>query len=310
MERTEIKPILEALLFVSSDPLSPAELRKLLRLPKNEETLLTEEITAEEESQILAESASEETLLDAPADAVLLDEPEVALEASEPDILGEILQKKAQLDDEISTSEIRSILVEMQAEYTASARGFELVEVAKGFQLRTPAHFAPYVRNLYKSPKPRLSPPALETLSMVAYQQPVTRSKIEQIRGVESGGVLKTLLDRDLVRIVGRSEEAGRPVLYGTTRKFLETFSLANLGDLPTLKDLESAQTPSGLSFGPTEEVYEAEEESDELVRALDESESSELIDELESSIHDLKQLEETIFQPAQGAADSSDKTN
>jgi len=118
--------------------------------------------------------------------------------------------------------------------------GIELVEVGGGWRLRTPPALAPMVRRLWPDRAARLSGAALEVLSIVAYRQPCTRLEIEDVRGVDCGGVLRALLERRLVRIVGKKDEPGRPLLYGTTPEFLETFSLPNLRSMPTLRDLES----------------------------------------------------------------------
>jgi segregation and condensation protein B len=116
-------------------------------------------------------------------------------------------------------------------------RGIRLDMVADGLQLRTPADSAPYLRRLLAARPPKLTKPAMETLAVIAYRQPVTKPEIESIRGVDVGAVLKALLDRDLIRIIGKSEDLGRPILYGTTKKFLELFGLRSLGALPTLRE-------------------------------------------------------------------------
>lgn len=116
-------------------------------------------------------------------------------------------------------------------------RGIRLDMVADGLQLRTPADSAPFLRRLLAARPPKLTKPAMETLAVIAYRQPVTKPEIESIRGVDVGAVLKALLDRDLIRIIGKSEDLGRPILYGTTKKFLELFGLRSLGALPTLRE-------------------------------------------------------------------------
>jgi segregation and condensation protein B len=121
-----------------------------------------------------------------------------------------------------------------------------LEEVAGGFQFRTRAEHVDWVRRLNKSRPFRFSRAALETLAIVAYRQPVTRAEIEYLRGVDSGGVVKTLLDRHLVRILGKKDIAGRPMIYGTTREFLELFGLRDLAALPTLKEF-SEITPEAI---------------------------------------------------------------
>ncbi len=120
-----------------------------------------------------------------------------------------------------------------------AGRGVELREVAGGWQLRTAPDLGPWLARL-EVPRPvRFSRAALETLALVAYRQPTTRAEVEEVRGVDCGGVLKVLLDRGLVRILGKKDVPGRPLLYGTSRKFLEVFGLAGLGELPSVRDLD-----------------------------------------------------------------------
>lgn len=120
--------------------------------------------------------------------------------------------------------------------------GIELVEVDGAWRLRTATELAPMVRRLWPERVQRLSKAALEALSIVAYRQPCTRVEVEEVRGVDCGGVLRSLLERKLIRMVGRKDEPGRPMLYSTTSTFLETFSLSDLRALPTLRDLEAMQ--------------------------------------------------------------------
>ena len=125
----------------------------------------------------------------------------------------------------------------LAAEYEAQPRGFFLQEVAGGYQLRTRPEFAEYLRRLGRTRPFKFSRPALETLAIIAYRQPVTRTEVEYLRGVDSGSVLKTLLDKHLVRILGKKDVPGKPAIYGTTREFLELFGLPDLAALPTLKE-------------------------------------------------------------------------
>ncbi len=133
--------------------------------------------------------------------------------------------------------DVALMLQELQAEYAAARRGFVLLEVAGGFQFRTRPEHGEWVRRLVKNRPFRFSRAALETLAIIAYRQPVTRAEIEYLRGVDSGGVVKTLLDRHLLRILGKKDVPGRPMMYGTTREFLELFGLRELAGLPTLKE-------------------------------------------------------------------------
>ncbi len=134
-------------------------------------------------------------------------------------------------------AQIKDVLTQLGRELQADGRGIELHEIAGGWQLRTAAQNAPWVQRLLQAKPVRLSRAQLETMAIVAYRQPVTRPEIDDIRGVDSGGALKTLLDRQMVRVLGKKEEPGRPLLYGTTREFLEFFNLRDLKDLPTLRE-------------------------------------------------------------------------
>jgi segregation and condensation protein B len=125
-------------------------------------------------------------------------------------------------------------------DYEQEERAFTIEEVGGGFRLYTRPEYSPWVARLKRREKEfRLSPAALETLAIVAYRQPVLRAEVEKIRGVDVGGALKTLIDRGLVKVVGRAEEPGSPLLYGTTKRFLESFGLKDLGQLPKGIELE-----------------------------------------------------------------------
>jgi len=132
---------------------------------------------------------------------------------------------------------LRPIVEELQQQFSTSNHGFYLAEVAGGYQFRTAADLAPWLRKLNKERATRFSRAALETLAIIAYRQPATRAEIEYLRGVDSGGVMKTLLDKNLIRILGKKDVPGRPLMYGTSRQFLELFGLRDLNDLPTLKE-------------------------------------------------------------------------
>ena len=141
------------------------------------------------------------------------------------------LAKLARLAD---GTKARTLVRTLNRRYDAEGSAFRVEEVAGGFQLMTRSKFAPWLRRLHSTPvEVRLSAPAMETLAVIAYRQPVLRADIEAIRGVQSGEVLRQLIERDLVRIVGRSNELGRPFLYGTTKQFLQIFGLRQLDELP-----------------------------------------------------------------------------
>ena len=140
---------------------------------------------------------------------------------------------------EVSRTDVRQALHALCEDCDRQGRGLQLVERAGGFQLVTRQDYAPWIRRLDKTRSPaRLSRSALETLAIIAYKQPLVRAEIEDIRRVETAGVLRTLLERKLIRIVGRKEMPGRPILYGTTKQFLEQFGLKDLSQLPPLREI------------------------------------------------------------------------
>lgn len=142
-------------------------------------------------------------------------------------------------DEGLDEDKVEDALQALRADYDESDRAFELREVAGGFQIMTRPEFAPYLERFDTVPRPsRLSGPALEALAIVAYRQPISRIEVEYIRGVNSSGVIRTLLDRELVEGVGRDEGVGRPVLYGTTEFFLRHFGFKSLDDLPRPEEL------------------------------------------------------------------------
>ena len=137
-----------------------------------------------------------------------------------------------------SPSEVRQSLQHLGEDFDREGRGLQLVEVAGGFQLVTRPDYAPWIKRLDRAKSvPKLSRSALESLAIIAYKQPIVRTDIEQIRGVETSTVLRTLLERKLVRMVGRKDSPGRPILYGTTKTFLQHFGLRDLSELPPLRE-------------------------------------------------------------------------
>jgi segregation and condensation protein B len=152
------------------------------------------------------------------------------------------LNRLAAILDSVPKEEIRNALVALGSQYAQGGRGLTVEEVAGGYQLRTRKEFALQIRKLLAGKPPRLSRSLLETLAIVAYRQPVTRPEIEQVRGVDCGGVLETLLERRLIKIGGRKEAPGRPMLYETTPEFLEVFGLKDLDSLPDLKEFQEIQ--------------------------------------------------------------------
>ena len=204
------------------------------------------------------------------------------------------------------------------------SRGLQLSQVAGGYQFRTKESCASWIQKL-SVPKPvKLSQAGLETLAIIAYRQPIVRSEIEGIRGVDAGGVLKTLLERDLIRIIGRRDEPGQPLIYGTTKGFLETFNLKNLHELPTLTDIEElarrrveTQTPAQLSLvnlkGDEEIINDEDEEEEEDTEVIprkeeEEEEDEEALTRIEHGLKQLRRLEREIFpKPVQENQDAKE---
>ncbi len=174
----------------------------------------------------------------------------------------------------VDVGPLREQLEKLQGHYRDGVRGIVLHEVASGWQLRTDASTSEFVRRFLKVKPQRLTRAALETLAIIAYRQPVTRPEIEDVRAVDCGAVLKALLERRLIKIIGKREEVGRPLLYGTTPEFLEFFNLKDLASLPTLREFhelseesqaiveketgEPAPTPEGLVAALKDPGFEA----------------------------------------------------
>lgn len=137
-------------------------------------------------------------------------------------------------------ADLRPVLDRLLELYPMSYSGFYLAEIAGGYQFRTDPDLGHWLVKLSRDRPFRFSPAALETLAMIAYRQPVTRGEIEYLRGVDSGGVLKTLLDKGFLRILGKKDVPGRPLMYGTSKQFLEFFGLKDLNGLPTLKEFSA----------------------------------------------------------------------
>lgn len=194
---------------------------------------------------------------------------------------------------EITRAEVEQGLNQLNADYEQPGRGLHLAQVAGGYRIVTRPDYAPWIKRLEKvKAAPKLSRSALETLAIVAYKQPVVRGEIEQIRGVETSGVLRTLLERKLVRIVGRKEVPGRPIMYATTRSFLEHFGLRDLSDLPPLREFkelgqsEQASLPVGDEPLVIETSSRGEDSGQNDTGALGTNDDSDHVIECEISSH------------------------
>ena len=171
----------------------------------------------------------------------------------------DVIKRAGQVDDlspnefaKVRESEVVAAVEELKIEYGQQERAFQLVEKAEGWQLATDPAYANWVRQLFPAPKPaRLTAPALETLAIIAYRQPITRPDVEAVRGVAIDGVLQTLMEHGLVKISGRAEIPGRPLLYETTQFFLDHFGLRNLDELPNVEELRKRYLPVSVRSQP-----------------------------------------------------------
>src|SRR5262245_49914699 len=156
----------------------------------------------------------------------------------------------------VKPAEVAAAIEQLKVEYIQNEHGFQLVEKAEGFQLSSDPKYARWVRGLFPAAKPaRLTSPALETLAIIAYRQPITRADVEAVRGVTIDSVLQTLMERGLVKISGRAEIPGRPLLYETTEFFLDHFGLRNLEELPNVDELRTRHLPVAPRPAPTQNV-------------------------------------------------------
>jgi segregation and condensation protein B len=169
------------------------------------------------------------------------------------------LQRLAEVIEGTDKSEITAALEQIRTDLESNRRGVRLVEVAGGYQLRTPKENADWVKKFLGGRPARMGRATLETLAIVAYRQPVTKAEIEAIRGVDVDGVVNTLMERSLIRAVGRKDVPGRPFLFGTTPEFLQLFNMKDLSELPTLKELDEITLPEPVGEGVLAEGVDEE---------------------------------------------------
>jgi segregation and condensation protein B len=150
--------------------------------------------------------------------------------------------KLADVLEGVEKKDIRDCLSRLVEEYQGETRGFCIVEVAGGYHFRTKNEWSPWIKKLKRGKPSTLTPAMMETLAVIAYRQPVLKAEIDKVRGVDTGGAIKRLLEKKLVRIVGRKDVPGKPIIYGTTQRFLEVFNLKDLAELPTLRELKELQ--------------------------------------------------------------------
>lgn len=187
---------------------------------------------------------------------------------------------------------LQTALEDLEKEWEERGGGIELVRVADGYEFRTTPEYGPWVK-LLNQPRPqRLTVPAVETLALIAYRQPITRTDIESIRGVDTAAVLKSLLERRLIRVVGRKEEPGRPLLYATTKEFLEVFGLKGLSDLPPLSELEEMIKNQVAEGKGAEDLSLSDLISTPEELSTLEDEDRAALEELDQRMEDLKKVE------------------
>jgi segregation and condensation protein B len=178
------------------------------------------------------------------------------------------LEKIRTVFPDVEKTEIKEIIDQLTAEYHERQGGIDLQEVAGGFQFRTNPELSSWIKKLKTSKPHSLSPQAMETLAIVAYRQPIVKSEIEDIRGVDVGGQLKGLMEKKLIRIVGRKDVPGKPIIYGTTKKFLEVFNLKDIMDLPNIRELkELHKQPEPMQQVLLEDEILESEQEDQIVR-------------------------------------------
>jgi len=186
-----------------------------------------------------------------------------------------VLDQLKEVFPELKPSQIHDLMVQIQEEYVNRGAGMAVVEIAGGFQMLSDSHAATYIREFYKTKtKEKLSRPALESLAIIAYKQPVGRAEVEVIRGVNSDGTIAHLLNKGLIKITGRKEVPGRPFLYGTTKEFLEYFGLKSMDDMPKIEEFNqlgvdvptgsvvSAETASSVIASEAKQSFEMEVET------------------------------------------------
>lgn len=327
METSRLKSLLETLIFVSEGPLKTGSMLEAVQAW--ESAAVAPASPPEPENQELPEPAAEESAAAQGTEAESAEceaaaEAEVPHESEARSAEDQLRNAAVRETSKISRADVLEALQQIERDYRENhERGILLVEVANGWQFRTRPENAAVIRGYLPAKPTKLSKPSLETMAIVAYRQPITRAEIDGIRGVDSGGVLKTLLEKNLVRIVGKKDEPGKPILYGTTQEFLELFQLKSMKDLPTLKEFreleEEFYRKSGSEGVVVENVAEEEAEGDfsleaaaagrEALSALEDEEIQE-IEELENSLKDLRNLEREIFaeEKAEEASPAPDK--
>lgn len=209
---------------------------------------------------------------------------------------------KAQIDPDLPLRVVHESISRLQEEYEAKHHGIRLMEVAQGYQFRTKATYSKVIQKMFKVTSMQLSPTALEVLAIIAYKQPISKNAIESVRGVDSSHVVRQLMDKRLVRITGRSDEMGRPSLYGTTHEFMEVFNLNDLTDLPSESELHELATATDI--GAISDIKSIVSNPDKKSFVFDE------FDELEDLTSQIKEIAaDTMFTETLKSMDRKRKT-
>lgn len=226
------------------------------------------------------------------------------------------LDKLSEIIEESDKSEIKDAIDELKGEINDSDRGIRLTEVAGGFQFRTSPTNSSWIFRLNKLKPAKLSRAAIETLSIIAYRQPITKQEVEAIRGVDSGWTIKSLLERNLIKIIGKKEEPGNPLIYSTTKQFLEFFNLKSLDELPTLRDYHELNQDQGAEIREPElEFSDDKEKPEEIIQEkleekIEEKENEKIAaSEIQTDEQIEKNLEETLEEKNVSMSDSESDT-
>ncbi len=246
-----LKAKIEAIIYAAEEPISLADITALVK-----DMVLAEEAAqaARTSSSEIAEEIPVEPIAEPESSPEPAETTEPTADLSAPEPAKKKREKKEPTEDQRVKAKVREIIEALIAEYDAADRGMEIRQVAGGYRMSTKPEHHDVVRAFAKSLKPpvRLSLAALETLAVIAYKQPVTVPEISEIRGVESAGVIGTLLDRKLITTAGRKQVIGRPILYKTTKEFLLRFGLDNVSELPSMEEFEKiASDGQGELFTP-----------------------------------------------------------
>ncbi len=210
------------------------------------------------------------------------------------------------IDPEINIEDYRTAVSDLMATYFSEDRGIELVEVANGLQLRTKMEYRELIQKMFAITPMKLTSAMLEVLAITAYNQPITREKIDQIRGVDSSHLMRTLLDKKMLRIVGKSEDLGKPLIYGTTKDFLEIFGLRDLNALPSLRDIEEMLPANEVGTRSVSEEEALAEEMAIIVEASKPIEFNDIEIEAELEAHEQAKTENSNSSAKENSPETS----